>query len=174
VVALRIESGELAWSFQTVHHDVWDYDVPAQPTLARIDTGDGLRDVVIQPTKQGFLFVLDRDSGKPVWPVEERAVPQGGVAGEHLSPTQPFPTHLPVLVPQTISSDDVFGLVPFRDRAACRAQLAGARNEGLYTPPSTQGTVLLPAAASIGEARRSIPRVRSSMPTPAASCISSD
>src|SRR5947209_4326571 len=117
VVALRIESGELAWSFQTVHHDVWDYDVPAQPTLARIDTGDGLRDVVIQPTKQGFLFVLDRDSGKPVWPVEERAVPQGGVAGELLSPTQPFPTHLPVLVPQTISSDDVFGLVPFRDRA---------------------------------------------------------
>jgi quinoprotein glucose dehydrogenase len=144
VVALRIETGELAWSFQTVHHDVWDYDVPAQPSLARIDSGDGLRDVVIQPTKQGFLFVLDRDSGKPVWPVEERAVPQGGVAGERLSPTQPFPTHLPVLVPQTISSDDVFGMIPFRDRAACRAQLAGARNEGLYTPPSTQGTVLFP------------------------------
>jgi quinoprotein glucose dehydrogenase len=144
VVALRIESGELAWSFQTVHHDVWDYDVPAQPTLARIDSGDGLRDVVIQPTKQGFLFVLDRDSGKPVWPVEERAVPQGGVAGELLSPTQPFPTHLPVLVPQTISPDDVFGLIPFRDRPACRAQLAAARNEGLYTPPSTPGTVLFP------------------------------
>jgi len=98
VVALRIESGELAWAFQTVHHDVWDYDNPAQPTLARIDTGEGMRDVVIQPTKQGFVFVLDRDAGKPVWPVEERAVPQGAAEGEELSPTQPFPTHLPPLL----------------------------------------------------------------------------
>jgi quinoprotein glucose dehydrogenase len=144
VVALRAETGELVWSFQTVHHDLWDYDVPAQPTLARVDTGDGLRDVVIQPTKQGFVFVLDRETGKPVWPVEERAVPQGGAEGEALSPTQPFPTHVPVLVPQTISPDDVFGLIPFRDRAVCREQLAAARNEGLYTPPSTQGTLLFP------------------------------
>jgi quinoprotein glucose dehydrogenase len=144
VVALRAETGELAWSFQTVHHDVWDYDVPAQPTLARIDTEEGLRDVVIQPTKQGFVFVLDRDTGKPVWPVEERAVPQGGAEGEALSPTQPFPTHVPVLVPQTISPDDMFGLIPFRDRAVCREQLAAARNEGLYTPPSTQGTIIFP------------------------------
>ena len=144
VVALRAETGELVWSFQTVHHDLWDYDVPAQPTLARVDTGDGMRDVVIQPTKQGFLFVLDRDTGKPVWPVEERSVPQGGAEGEALSPTQPFPTHVPVLVPQTISPDDVFGLIPFRDRAVCREQLAAARNEGLYTPPSTQGTIIFP------------------------------
>jgi quinoprotein glucose dehydrogenase len=144
IVALRAETGELAWSFQTVHHDLWDYDVPAQPTLARIDTGDGMRDVVIQPTKQGFLFVLDRDTGKPVWPVEERSVPQGGAAGEALSPTQPFPTHVPVLVPQTISPDDVFGLIPFRDRAVCREQFSAARNEGLYTPPSTRGTILFP------------------------------
>ncbi len=144
VVALRAETGELVWSFQTVHHDLWDYDVPAQPTLARVDTGDGMRDVVIQPTKQGFLFVLDRDTGKPVWPVEERSVPQGGAAGEALSPTQPFPTHVPVLVPQTISPDEVFGLIPFRDRAICREQLAAARNEGLYTPPSTQGTIIFP------------------------------
>jgi quinoprotein glucose dehydrogenase len=144
VVALRAETGELVWSFQTVHHDVWDNDVPAQPTLARIDTGQGMRDVVIQPTKQGFVFVLDRDTGKPVWPVEERAVPQGGAEGEQLSPTQPFPTHVPVLVPQRISADDMFGLIPFRDRALCREQLSGARNEGLYTPPSTQGTVVFP------------------------------
>jgi quinoprotein glucose dehydrogenase len=144
VVALRAETGELVWSFQTVHHDVWDYDLPAQPTLARIDTGEGLRDVVIQPTKQGFVFVLDRETGKPVWPVEERVVPQRGAEGEALSPTQPFPTHVPVLVPQTISPDDVFGLIPFRDRAVCREQLAAARNEGLYTPPSTQGTILFP------------------------------
>ena len=73
VVALRAETGELVWSYQTVHHDVWDYDVPAQPTLTRIDTGAGMRDVVIQPTKQGFVFVLDRDTGQPIWPVEERS-----------------------------------------------------------------------------------------------------
>lgn len=144
VVALRIETGDLAWSFQTVHHDVWDYDLPAQPTLARIETGSGVRDVVIQGTKQGFLFVLDRLTGQPIWPVEERPVPQHGAEGEQLSPTQPFPTHLPTLVPQTISADDAFGLLPFWDRATCRDQLASARNEGLYTPPSTQGTLLFP------------------------------
>ena len=144
VVALRAETGQLVWSFQTVHHDVWDYDLPAQPTLARIDTGDGQRDVVIQPTKQGFVFVLDRDTGKPVWPVEERAVPQGGAEGEQLSPTQPFPTHVPALVPQRISTDDVFGLILFRDRAICRVQMEAARNDGLYTPPSTRGTVMFP------------------------------
>ncbi len=144
VVALRAETGERVWSYQTVHHDVWDYDLPAQPTLARIDAGEGPRDVVIQPTKQGFVFVLDRDTGKPVWPVEERAVPQGGAEGEQLSPTQPFPTHVPPLLSQQISADDVFGLIPFWERNACRAQVAAARNEGLYTPPSTQGTVVFP------------------------------
>jgi quinoprotein glucose dehydrogenase len=144
VVALRAETGERVWSYQTVHHDVWDYDLPAQPTLARIDAGEGPRDVVIQPTKQGFVFVLNRDTGKPVWPVEERAVPQGGAEGEQLSPTQPFPTHVPPLLSQQISADDVFGLIPFWEREACRAQVASARNEGLYTPPSTQGTVVFP------------------------------
>jgi quinoprotein glucose dehydrogenase len=144
VVALHAESGELAWSFQTVHHDVWDYDLPAQPTLARIDTGAGMRDVVIQPTKQGFVFVLDRDSGKPVWPVEERSVPQGGAEGEQLSPTQPFPTHVPALMPQQISAADVFKPFPTFGRSACEDKLEGARNEGLYTPPSTQGTIIFP------------------------------
>jgi quinoprotein glucose dehydrogenase len=144
VVALRAATGEIAWSYQTVHHDVWDYDLPAQPTLARLDTGQGPRDVVIQPTKQGFVFVLDRDTGKPVWPVEERAVPQGGADGEQLSPTQPFPTHVPALVPQRISTEDLFGLIPFTDVAACRAQVASARNDGLYTPPSVRGTVVFP------------------------------
>jgi quinoprotein glucose dehydrogenase len=141
VVALRAETGQLVWAFQTVHHDVWDNDLPAQPTLARIDTGAGQRDVVIQPTKQGFLFVLDKATGQPIWPVEERPVPQGGAEGEQLSPTQPFPTHVPVLVPQRISADDAFGLI---SRAACHDKLARARNEGLYTPPSTQGTVIFP------------------------------
>jgi quinoprotein glucose dehydrogenase len=144
VVALRSETGELVWSFQTVHHDVWDYDLPAQPTLARIDAGEGLRDVVIQPTKQGFVFVLDRDTGQPVWPVEERAVPQGGAEGEMLSPTQPFPTHVPALMSQRFSPDDIFNFLPIIGSPSCQAQLAPLRNEGLYTPPSTQGVLLFP------------------------------
>jgi quinoprotein glucose dehydrogenase len=144
VVALRAETGELVWSFQTVHHDLWDYDVPAQPTLVRIDTDVGPRDVVIQPTKQGFVFVLDRATGKPIWPVEERAVPQGGAEGEQLSPTQPYPTHVPVLVPQKIAADDVFKPFPFLRGSACEKLLGGARNEGLYTPPSTQGSIVYP------------------------------
>ena len=140
VVALKSETGEIAWSFQTVHHDVFDYDLPAQPTLARIDTGEGMRDVVIQPTKQGFVFVLDRDTGKPVWPVEERAVPQGGAEGEKLSPTQPFPTHVPPLMPQHFSADDEFKFPPLIGSPSCHALLSGARNDGLFTPPSTQGS----------------------------------
>jgi quinoprotein glucose dehydrogenase len=144
VVALRIETGELVWSFQTVHHDLWDYDLPAQPTLARIDVSEAMRDVVIQPTKQGFVFVLDRNTGKPIWPVEERAVPQGEAEGERPSPTQPFPTHVPALVPQKISVDDAFDPFPLVGRSACKEQLAAARSEGLYTPPSTQGTLLFP------------------------------
>jgi quinoprotein glucose dehydrogenase len=144
VVALRTETGELVWSFQTVHHDVWDYDLPAQPTLARIDTGAGVRDVVIQPTKQGFVFVLDRDTGKPVWPVEERSVPQGAADGEQLSPTQPFPTHVPALMPQRFSSADVFNPFPTFGRSACEERLESARNDGLYTPPSTKGTLIFP------------------------------
>jgi len=101
--------------------------------------------VVIQPTKQGFVFVLDRDSGKPIWPVEERAVPQGAVEGEALSPTQPFPTHVPDLMPQKFSlQDDAFTFpLGIRD-PTCDAQLKALRNDGLYTPPSLQGTLIFP------------------------------
>jgi len=143
VVALRAATGELVWSFQTVHHDVWDYDVPAQPTLATIDVDGVKRDVVVQPTKQGFIFVLDRDTGVPVFPVEERPVPQGGVAGEALSPTQPYPSHIPALAPQKLTPDDAYGFTAW-DEGACREAISSARNEGLYTPPSEKGTILYP------------------------------
>lgn len=143
VVALKAATGEVAWAFQTVHHDVWDYDNPAQPTLATIDVDGKPRDVVIQTTKQGFVFVLDRDTGVPVFPVEERAVPQAGAPGEVLSPTQPFPTHIPPLAPQKITADDAFGVTPW-GRGACYERLAAARNEGLFTPPSEQGTIVFP------------------------------
>jgi quinoprotein glucose dehydrogenase len=144
VVALKIDSGELVWSFQTVHHDVWDFDLPAQPTLSRVDTEGGPHDVVIQPTKQGFVFVLDRETGKPVWPVEERPVPQSGVDGEALSPTQPFPTHLPPLLQQSFSLDDILKPLPLVGDASCEAELTPLRNDGIYTPPSTQGTLEYP------------------------------
>ncbi|HLX81750.1 MAG TPA: pyrroloquinoline quinone-dependent dehydrogenase [Burkholderiales bacterium] len=143
VVALRLENGAMAWSFQTVHHDVWDYDVPAQPTLATITVAGKPRDVVIAGNKQAMIFVLDRDTGKPVFPVEERAVPQGGATGEALSPTQPFPADLPLLAPSKLAPGDAWGITPW-DRAKCRDRIAAARNDGLYTPPSEQGTILFP------------------------------
>jgi quinoprotein glucose dehydrogenase len=143
VVALKIESGEVAWSFQTSHHDLWDYDVASQPTLGRVTYQGKSVDAVLQPTKQGLLFTLDRETGKPVIPVEERKVPQGGAPGEKLSPTQPFPIAPKPLAPNRISADDAFGLT-FWDRGKCRAMIKGARNEGIYTPPSTQGTIVYP------------------------------
>ena len=119
VVALKIETGEVAWSFQTTHHDVWDYDLPAQPTLATITYKGQRVPAVLQPTKQGLLFTLDRDTGEPVIPVVERKVPQGGAPGEKLSPTQPFPIAPKPLAPSTIRPDQAYGLT-FWDRGKCR------------------------------------------------------
>src|SRR5258706_1663087 len=103
-----------------------------------------MRDVVIQPTKQGLVSVLDRDTGQPIWPVEERSVPQGAADGEQLSPTQPFPTHVPALMPQRFTSAEVFKPFPIFGRSACEEQLETLRNDGLYTPPSTKGTLIFP------------------------------
>ena len=143
VVALHLADGTLAWAFQIVKHDVWDYDLASQPTLTTLTVGGAPRDVVVQATKQGFVFVLDRESGKPVFPVAERPVPQGGAPGERLSPTQAFPADLPPLVPQTLRPEDAYGLTPW-GRAACRDRIAALRNDGLYTPPSTEGTLVFP------------------------------
>ena len=146
VVALRVADGSVAWRFQIVKHDIWDYDVPAQPTLSTIEVAGRPRDVVVQATKQGFVFVLDRDTGEPVFPVEERAVPQGGAPGEQLAATQIYPVDLPALVPQQLRAEDAYGFT-FFDRHACRDKLAALRSEGLYTPPGMQGTVLFPATS---------------------------
>lgn len=143
VVALKAATGEVAWAFQTTHHDVWDYDLPAQPTLATVTWKGAAAPAVIQPTKQGFLFTLNRETGQPLIPVVERPVPRGGAMGEQLSPTQPIPIAPPPLAPQRITTAQAFGITPW-EKKACAAQMEGARNDGLYTPPSTQGTLIYP------------------------------
>ncbi len=143
VVALRADTGELAWSFQAVHHDVWDYDLPAQPGLYSVWKDGKSHDVVVQVTKTGFVFVLDRDTGEPFLPIEERPVPQGGVMGESLSPTQPYPVATPPVVPSTVSEDEAFGITWF-DRRQCRKMIRESLRQGLFTPPSEQGTLLYP------------------------------
>jgi quinoprotein glucose dehydrogenase len=146
VVALWARTGAVVWHFQTVHDDLWDFDVPAQPTLTTIELDGRPRDVVIQATKMGLLFVLDRDTGRPVRPVEERPVPQeGAVPGEHLSPTQPFP-HVPMLARGELTPDDAWGLTPW-DRGRCRERIESLRYEGIYTPPSLEGTIMYPGNA---------------------------
>jgi quinoprotein glucose dehydrogenase len=143
VVALDIRTGRKVWAFKTVHHDVWDYDNPAQPTLAMVAWHGAMQAAVLQPTKQGLLFTLNRDTGAPVIPVEERPVPQGGAPGEVLSPTQPFPTAPRPLAPSSIRPVDAFGLTPW-DRDQCRRKIAAARHDGIYTPPSLQGSLEYP------------------------------
>lgn len=134
VVALDAETGEVVWSFQTVHHDLWDFDVPAQPTLTHV-VRDGERiPVVVQATKMGFIFVLHRETGEPVFTVEERPVPQSNVPGEETSPTQPFPMEPPPLVPSDLSPEDAWG-VYWGERNACRELLESMHFEGIYTPP---------------------------------------
>jgi quinoprotein glucose dehydrogenase len=143
VVALNGSSGEVVWHFQTVHHDVWDYDLPAQPSLVTLQRPEGPIDAVVQVAKTGFVFVLNRETGEPIFGVEERAVPQDGPAGEWLSPTQPFPVAPPALVPQSIEPEDAWGLTPW-DRGACRDAIASYKSEGLFTPPSPEGTLMYP------------------------------
>jgi quinoprotein glucose dehydrogenase len=143
VVALRGSTGELVWDFQIVHHNIWDYDLPAQPSLITVRK-DG-RDIqaVAQATKMGFLFLLHRETGEPIFPVEERPVPRSDVPGEQSWPTQPFPTRPRPLAPTTISSDDAWGLTPW-DRAQCQELIERYRNEGIFTPTSVRGTIQFP------------------------------
>jgi quinoprotein glucose dehydrogenase len=143
VVALRGKTGEFVWGFQLVHHDLWDYDSASPPLLATLKHDGKDVPVVIQGNKTGFLYVLNRDTGVPVFPVEERPVPQSDIPGEATSPTQPFPSAPPSLVPQKLSADDAWGVTP-ADRDVCREIIKGTRNDGLFTPPSLQGTLSIP------------------------------
>jgi len=143
VVALHAKSGTIAWGFQLVHHDLWDYDTASPPLLATVPHDGKKIPVVIQGNKTGFLYVLDRDTGKPIFPVEERVVPQSDVPGEKTSPTQPVPLAPPALAPQQVSLNDAWGPTP-ADREACREAMRKLRNEGIFTPPSLQGTLAVP------------------------------
>ena len=143
IVALRASTGEVVWHFQTVHHDLWDYDNAAPPALVDVTIDGRPRAAVLQATKTGMLFVLDRETGEPLIPVEERPVPASDVRGEQAWPTQPFST-LPPLSPHRLEAKDAYGLTD-ASRAACRDQIAALRNEGIFTPPSERGTLAFPS-----------------------------
>jgi quinoprotein glucose dehydrogenase len=146
LVALSIATGKVAWYRQLVHHDVWDYDLPAQPMLVDLTKDGRTRAVVVQTTKTGMLFVFDRLTGEPVYPIEERPVPQGGIAGEKLSPTQPFSSLPPLVSHRAITEDDAYGFFYF-DKRGCRKKIAALRSEGIYTPPTVGGTLMNPGYA---------------------------
>jgi quinoprotein glucose dehydrogenase len=145
VVALDAISGKVVWHFQTVHHDVWDYDVPAQPVLFDFPGAHGSVPALAQATKQGYIFILNRATGEPLVPVEERAAPQAGaVPGEHLAPTQPAPVDPAyALLRPKLTVDDMWGFT-FWDKGKCRDLFSAHRYEGVFSPPSLEGTVTYP------------------------------
>jgi quinoprotein glucose dehydrogenase len=145
-VALDASSGRVRWQFQSVHRDVWDYDVASQPALFQIPGVGGGVPALAQATKMGHIFLLDRRSGEPLYPVEERPVPASEIAGELLSPTQPFPTHPPPLHPPTLTAAEAWGFTPI-DRASCADTIARHRSDGIFTPPSLRGSIQYPGAA---------------------------
>ena len=151
VLALDIKTGRRVWHFQTSHHDVWDWDVPCAPILTDLVMEGRTISAIAQPTKQGFIFVLDRATGEPVWPIEERPVPAGDVPGEWYAPTQPFPTKPPAFERQGVSLDDLIDFTPqLRSEAV---ELVSEYKIGpIFTPPSVSqydgplATLMLPRA----------------------------
>ena len=146
LVALRADTGRVAWHRQLVRHDLWDYDVAAQPLLVDIERDGKSIAAVVQATKTGMLFVFDRETGEPVFEIVERPVPASDVPGELAAPTQPFPTTPALVSHAAITPQDAWGLT-FYDRGKCRALIARYRSEGIFTPPSTRGTIVSPSYA---------------------------
>jgi quinoprotein glucose dehydrogenase len=143
LLALNATTGKLAWFYQTVHHDLWDMDLPAQPTLADItDQSGNVVPVVYAPAKTGNIFVLDRRTGKPVVPAPERPVPQGAATGDHVSPTQPF-SDLTFRPSRKLTGADVWGATMF-DQLVCRVMFQHLDYDGTFTPPSERGTLVFP------------------------------
>jgi quinate dehydrogenase (quinone) len=135
IVAINAASGKVRWSYQTVRHDLWDYDLPAQPTLADVPDGKGgTQPALLQVTKAGQIFMLNRETGEPITAVEERAVPQGNAQGERYAATQRVSTGLPQIGTETLKESDMWGATPF-DQLLCRIQFKGMRYDGMFTPP---------------------------------------
>ncbi|MDX2144553.1 MAG: pyrroloquinoline quinone-dependent dehydrogenase, partial [Rhodospirillaceae bacterium] len=142
-VALSAATGQPVWHYQIIDHDLFDHDVPGHPLLVTITKDGQKRDVAIQPAKIGSVFVLDRDTGTPLFPVEDRPVPQSDLPGEKTAATQRFPVLPEPISRQTLSEDDMWGLTPI-DRAWCQTRFREMRYEGHYTPPSERGTLIFP------------------------------
>lgn len=144
LIALDARTGKKLWHYQIVHHNIWDYDIVPSPKLMTVQHKGKPVDVVAVGTKHGFLFVFDRVTGQPLWPIEERPVPRSDVPGEELYPTQPFPTWPPPFARQKFTLEDLNPYVPPEEKAKLGEMLVNARNEGLFTPTSTRVTVRMP------------------------------
>lgn len=144
LLALDARTGERRWHFQTIHHDLWDFDLPTAPKLLTVVHDGEEIAAVAQPSKQGLLFVFDRVTGEPLWPIEERPVPQSDAPGEESWPTQPFPTRPPPFARLSFTVDDINPYISEEEQAAIREQLMTYRNEGSFTPPSERGTIMMP------------------------------
>lgn len=151
LVALDVETGAERWHFQTVHHDLWDFDVPVGPSLVDLpgETGETVP-ALVQMTKQGELFVLDRRTGEPLAAVEERPVPQGRIPGERYSPTQPFSAEMPSLRRPKLAEADMWGATPV-DQLLCRIAFRRMRDDGLFTPPGERATIGWPAFDGVAD-----------------------
>ena len=150
VLALNADTGERVWHYQVVHHDLWDYDIPCQPNLVTVEHGGRRIDAVAQVTKIGHLFLLDRETGQPLFPVEERSVPKSDVPGEQSWPTQPFPTKPRPYAQQQLTAADATDLNP-KAHADARERLAKMRTGGLFLPPGAQPSIVLPQFNGGGE-----------------------
>ncbi len=149
IVCLDANTGKRAWHFQTVHHGIWDHDLPAPPNLVTIHVDEKTIDAVVVLGKTGFAYVFDRVTGEPVWPIEERAVPESDVPGERTSPTQPFPTKPPPFSKQGFTLDDVIDFTP-EIRARALEVIKDYRLGPIFTPPSLEGTVRMENGANWG------------------------
>ncbi len=173
LVALDARTGRRIWHYQLVHHDLWDYDLPQAPKLLTIRQGGRSIDVVAQATKHGFLFVFERETGRPIWPIEERPVPQSDIPGEAASPTQPFPTRPPAFARQSFTEKDINPYLPAAEREELARRFKTLRNEGLFTPPSFEGSIQLPGhngganfgSSAVDPARGEMYVVSKSLPT---------
>lgn len=146
IVAVDAATGKVRWHFQTTHHDLWDFDLPSQPLLYDLPDGKGgTTPVLVQTSKQGMIFMLNRETGEPVAKVENREVPQGNTPGERYSKTQPFSVGMPNIGNQTLKESDMWGATPL-DQLLCRIEFKGMRHEGVFTPPGLDRSLQFPGS----------------------------